>query len=136
MKIGFIGAGRVGFTLGKYFCEHGVEVAGYYSRNIQSAKEAAEFTHSRVYDVPAKLLEACDILFLTVPDGIIPQIYRELCQESIRGKILCHASGAAAAGETFPDIEARGACGYSVHPLFAVSDKYHSYRELTDVFLP
>ena len=78
MKIGFIGAGRVGFTLGKYFCEHGVEVAGYYSRNIQSAKEAAEFTHSRVYDVPAKLLEACDILFLTVPDGIIPQIYREI----------------------------------------------------------
>ena len=66
MKIGFIGAGRVGFTLGKYFCEHGVEVAGYYSRNIQSAQEAAEFTHSRVYDVPAKLLEACDILFLTM----------------------------------------------------------------------
>ena len=134
MKIGFIGAGRVGFTLGKYFCEHGVEVAGYYSRNIQSAQEAAEFTNSLVYDLPAKLLEACDILFLTVPDGIIPQIYRELCQESIRGKILCHTSGAAAAGETFPDIEARGACGYSVHPLFAVSDKYRSYRELTDVF--
>ena len=48
MKIGFIGAGRVGFTLGKYFCEHGVEVAGYYSRNIQSAQEAAEFTNSQV----------------------------------------------------------------------------------------
>ena len=134
MKIGFIGAGRVGFTLGKYFCEHGVEVAGYYSRNIQSAQEAAEFTNSIYYASPTQLLEKCDILFLTVPDGMILKVYKELCQKSIRGKILCHASGAMTAGEAFPDIEAQGACGYSVHPLFAVSDKYYSYRELTDVF--
>ena len=44
MRIGFIGAGKVGFTLGKYFREHGIEVTGYYSRSIQSASEAAEFT--------------------------------------------------------------------------------------------
>lgn len=134
MKIGFIGAGRVGFTLGKYFCEHGVEVAGYCSRNIQSAQEAAGFTNSRVFDLPAELLEACDIFFLTVPDGMITKVYKELCQESIRGKILCHASGAVAADEAFPDIEAYGASGYSVHPFFAVSDRYNSYRELADVF--
>lgn len=134
MKIGFVGAGRVGFTLGKYFSEHDVEVAGYYSRNIQSAKEAASFTGSEVYASLGQMLESCDMLFLTVPDGAIPQIYSELCQKSIRGKIICHASGAMTAGEAFPDIEVRGASGYAVHPFFAVSDKYHSYRELADVF--
>lgn len=134
MKVGFIGAGRVGFALGKYFREHGVEVAGYYSRNIQSAQEAADFTASEAYASPEAVLEACEMLFLTVPDGAITRIYRGLCQQSIRGKIFCHASGAMTAGEAFPDIEAHGACGYAVHPFFAVSDKYHSYSELADVF--
>ena len=44
MRIGFIGAGKVGFTLGKYFAVNGLDVAGYYSRNYKSAEEAAAFT--------------------------------------------------------------------------------------------
>lgn len=36
--------------------------------------------------------------------------------------------------EAFAGIEETGAYGYSIHPLFAVSDKYEAYRELTDVF--
>ena len=42
MRIGFIGAGRVGCTFGKYFREHGIEVSGYYNRTAEKAKEAAE----------------------------------------------------------------------------------------------
>ena len=44
MTIGFIGAGKVGCTLGKYFSTHGAAVTGYYDRNTQAAKEAAQFT--------------------------------------------------------------------------------------------
>ncbi|MGN1313669.1 MAG: hypothetical protein ACI4VG_01490 [Lachnospiraceae bacterium] len=33
MRIGFIGAGKVGFSLGRYFGENDVCVSGYYSRN-------------------------------------------------------------------------------------------------------
>ena len=44
MRIGFIGAGKVGFSLGRYLAEGGVTVTGYYSRNSRSAREAAEFT--------------------------------------------------------------------------------------------
>ena len=49
MRAGFIGAGKVGFTLGKYLAMHGIEISGYYSRTPASAKEAAEFTQSRYY---------------------------------------------------------------------------------------
>ncbi|MCR5035192.1 MAG: DUF2520 domain-containing protein, partial [Clostridia bacterium] len=38
------------------------------------------------------------------------------------------------AGEAFPGIDQTGAYEYSVHPLFAVSDKYEAYKELQDVF--
>ena len=37
------------------------------------------------------------------------------------------------AQDAFEGIEETVAFGYSVHPLFAVSDKYNAYRELTGV---
>jgi len=134
MKIGFIGAGKVGFTLGKYFRMHGVEVTGYYSRSIQSAKEAADFTRAQAFTNAEDLIAASDVLFFTLPDGAIREVYEGLRSEKIQNKIFCHCSGALTAGEAFPDIEQYGATGFSVHPLFAVSDKYHAYEELADVF--
>ena len=43
MKIGFIGAGKVGFSLGQFFVQGGLPVTGYYSRHRGSAQEAAAF---------------------------------------------------------------------------------------------
>lgn len=133
MKIGFIGAGKVGFSLGKYFAGHGVQVLGYYSKSYESAEKAANFTGTAAYQNRSELIEACDMLFLTVPDGVISEVYSEI-KDLIRGKIICHSSGALTAAAAFPDIEVANAYGYSVHPLFAVSDAYHAYEELADVF--
>ena len=41
MRIGIIGAGKVGTTLGKYLSIHGKNVTGFYSRTHESADEAA-----------------------------------------------------------------------------------------------
>ena len=49
MKIGFIGAGKVGFSLGKYLSINNLEITGYYSKNINSAKETAVFTNSNYF---------------------------------------------------------------------------------------
>lgn len=134
MKIGFIGAGKVGFTLGKYFSEHGIDVTGYFSRSEDSAKEAAEFTGSRCFGDIGELIEKSDVLFLTVPDGIITDVYREVVKYPVRDKLICHCSGAMTASKAFPDIRETGAFAYSVHPLFAVSSKFKAYEELADVF--
>ena len=133
-KVGFIGAGKVGTSLGKVFAERKVEVTGYFSRSIQSAKEAATFTNSRVYDTAGAVLKDSDVLFITVPDGAISDVYSALPRELLRGKIICHSSGAMRARDAFPCIEKAGAYGYSVHPLFAVSDRFTSWREMMDVF--
>ena len=74
------------------------------------------------------------MIFLTVPDGSIRSVWEDIRKLEIKGKIICHCSGAMSAGEAFPGIEEAGAFGYSVHPLFAVSDRFSAYRELTDVF--
>lgn len=131
MKIGFIGAGKVGFSLGKMFAENGLPVAGYFSRTPASAADAAEFTGTHHFDAMQSLVEACDVLFLTVPDGAIGTVWEEISALHPAGKLICHCSGSISS-TVFCGIKECGAFGYSVHPLLAVSDRYGSYRELPD----
>ena len=127
MCIGFIGAGKVGFTLGKYFTEHNICVSGYYSRNTNSAEEAAKFTGSCQYEELSDLASDSDIIFITVPDSAICEVFNMLRKYDLTGKQICHCSGALSAYDAFPDIKDTGAEGYSLHPLFPVSSKYYSY---------
>lgn len=133
MKIGFIGAGKVGFSLGKHLALHGICVEGYYSRNIYSSKEAAEFTKSKFYTSLDELVNESDTLFLTVPDGDLVGVYSEIIRLDISGKCIIHCSGAMSS-EVFFDIESRGASGCSVHPICAVNDKYTGYLNLSDAY--
>lgn len=133
MKAGFIGAGKVGFSLGKYLAEGGVPVAGYYSRSKSSAEEAAAFTGSRYYEALADIVDDSDTLFVTVPDGIIGEIWDDMRGLQVKGKKICHCSGSISSA-AFLDAEALGAYSYSVHPLYAVSDKYQSWKELSKAY--
>lgn len=153
MKTGFIGAGKVGCSLGKYLCAHGVKVAGYYDRDTEAASDAAQFTKTTRYDAAETLAADCDVLFITVPDGLIRPVLLDLmkgCEVKeddgggtgektasrsiLEGKFLCHCSGSLSSREVFQGIEAAGAFGYSVHPLFAVSDRHETWRELDGAF--
>ena len=83
----------MGFSLGRYFNENGMEVTGYVSRNIQSAREAALFTNTKAYDSIENLVEDSDILFITVPDGLIEEVWNQIRVLPIAGKRICHCSG-------------------------------------------
>ncbi|MBR1391386.1 MAG: DUF2520 domain-containing protein [Lachnospiraceae bacterium] len=133
MRFGFIGAGKVGCSLGKYFACHGKELSGYYSRTKEHAKDAAEFTGSRVYDTPEDLAENSDIIFLTVPDARIAEVWEQLKRGNVEHKIICHCSGALSS-KVFSDVTDTAVYGYSVHPLFAVSSRYDSYKELSKCY--
>ena len=130
MKFGFIGAGKVGCSLGKYLVDHNREVAGYYDTEERFAAEAAEFTDSSAYTDVERLTADCDVLFLTVPDSLISSVWEQIKKLPVEGKFLCHCSGSLSVEDTFAGIRDRGAFGYSIHPLFAVSDRFHSYKEL------
>ena len=142
MRIGFIGAGKVGFTFGKYITtkmvvsklEHiQLEVSGYYSAHSESAADAAEFTETVMYNSLEELCSNSEVIFLTVPDGQIGEVWRRLKDLDIRGKIICHASGAMTS-DIFSGITEAGAFGYSIHPMYAISSKYESYKEVDNSF--
>jgi len=133
MRIGFIGAGKTGFTLGKYMSERNVCVSGYYSRNEASAREASIFTHTKYYRTLEEIAASSDALFLTVPDGAIESVWNSLKQYPLTGKFICHCSGAMSSA-VFSETDQMGAFGYSIHPLFAIHSKLQSYQEISKAY--
>lgn len=115
--------------MGKYFIENGMVVTGYASRSIESAREAALFTDTKVYEALEAVVADSDVIFLTVPDGEIEEVWNCIRYLPIAGKKICHCSGLLSSS-VFSGIDKCGAYAYSVHPLFAISDKWNSFKEL------
>lgn len=129
MKIGFIGAGKVGFSLGKYFQTHNLRLSGYCSLNPCSAKEAAAFTGTLAFDSIEALCLDSDIIFITVPDSAIKPVFLSINQSFYKEKVFVHASGSLSAKECFE----QASHAYSLHPMCAVSDKENSYQDFDRV---
>ena len=128
MRIGFIGAGKMGFTLGKHLKEStDAFLVGYFSQNPESAREAAKFTDTKYYEDLNEIAELSDALFITVPDGQIAVVAQLLDRLGtvMEGKILCHTSGAVSS-QIFSGMHSQ-IYGYSIHPMCAVSSKTSSY---------
>ena len=129
LKIGIIGAGKVGCSMGKYLSDAGITLAGFYSKSKSSAHEAADFTGTKSFDTVQELIKASDTLFLTTPDGALGQVWDCIAKHQLEGKVICHFSGSLSS-DIFKGIRQTGASGCSVHPMYAFSDKYTSYRQL------
>lgn len=134
IKIGFIGAGKVGFSLGKYLKDNNTNLSGYYSKKWHSAKEAAIFTSSKPYDNLESLIKDSDTIFITTPDVEIEGVWNEIKEFNINNKLICHCSGSISS-EIFSNITEYGAYGYSIHPILAISNKYSSYKDFSNTFI-
>ena len=133
MKIGFIGAGKVGFSLGRYLKEKGIHISGYYSKSEASAKEAATFTDSEAFDTLTSLLELSDMIFITTPDDKINSAWNDIKGLDIKEKIICHCSGSLAS-TIFENSKEYKAYVYAIHPLYAISSKEESYKQLGQAY--
>ena len=133
MVIGFIGCGKVGFSLGKYFQEKGISLSGYYSKFYKDAKEASEFTNSKAYENINDLVKDSSMIFITTPDDSIHEVLQKLSNFNLTNKIICHTSGSLTSSILL-DINNSDAFAYSIHPIFAFSDKYNSYKNLQNAY--
>lgn len=158
MKIGFIGAGKAGCSLGKYFLEYSktlsdsqnqdkqdgelskeqeleqyqIEVTGYYSLIEEEAIWAAQFTDSHYFRSVEELIAASDSIIVSTPDGVIASVWETLDKSKISGKVICHLSGSLSS-DVFSGCGDYGAYPISIHPMFAFSNKESVYRQLKNV---
>lgn len=129
MKVGFIGAGKVGCSLGNYFMRNNIPVVGFYSRTQASASEAAKRCNTAHIDKIDKILTMCDVLFLTVPDDAVAEVWKQVKAFPIEGKYICHCSGSLSSA-VLSGIEETGAYGYSIHPMFPFKNMKTAYEDL------
>lgn len=123
LKIGFIGAGRVGTALAFRLREAGYRVVGAWSRSPESRRRfLAYLPDARAFEEPEDLLEAAELIFLTTSDDAIAEVAKTLGW-SPRHKVV-HASGALSLDVLEPARQ-KGAEVGSFHPCqaFATIDQ-------------
>ncbi|MCX7885511.1 MAG: DUF2520 domain-containing protein [Caloramator sp.] len=130
MKIGFIGAGKVGAAFGRYLTERGLDVEGYYSKSYLSCQSAADFTKTKVLSLE-QLILSCDYIFITTPDNVISSLWERLKNFNLKGKNIFHMSGCLTS-DVFCDAKKIGVFSYSLHPLYPFTDR-ECYKYLKDV---
>jgi len=138
LKVGFIGAGKVGIAFGKYLKEKKIEVIGYFDRNIENSINSSNFTKTKTFKNIKELVNCSDIIFITVNDDEIEEVSQNIIKTNliINKKKFLHMSGAMST-KILKTLENSGANVYSLHPLQsfvevskAVEDLYKTYFSL------
>ena len=133
-KIGIIGAGKVGVSLGRCWSGlEGLDLIGYYSRTKESSEYAAQLTNSISFDGLKDLVYKCNVIIIASPDDSIGDIWRQISIFNVQNKIIAHCSGSLSS-EIFFDSSKLGASVCSLHPVLAVSSKEDSYKDLKKAF--
>ncbi|MDY2986776.1 MAG: Rossmann-like and DUF2520 domain-containing protein [Peptoniphilus sp.] len=133
-KVGIIGAGKVGTSLGLYLFKKGnLELSGYYSRNAESSKYSADLTKTLAYESLKKMVDENQILIITVPDDEISRVWKQLLKLNIEDKVVCHCSGSLSSKIFFDSTIKKVNC-CSFHPMLAISNKEESYKALSSAF--
>ncbi|TDT68608.1 6-phosphogluconate dehydrogenase-like protein [Hypnocyclicus thermotrophus] len=116
MNIGFIGSGKVGISLARYFKNKNIDIIGFYELDKNKIeKYNKEFTFFKKIK---EFIENIDIIFITVNDDNIKIIREKLEKLGFENKILIHMSGSLPSKE----IKIKKNFAYSIHPMFAFSD--------------
>jgi hypothetical protein len=91
MKIGIIGSGRIGGTMGEHWVKAGHEIM-FSSRHPENLKELAARLGPRAHvGTPREAAAFGDVVFIAVPYSAMPEIGRDYANE-LKGKVVVNAS--------------------------------------------
>ncbi len=115
LRIGFIGAGRLGTALAWSLARRGASVAAVASRSAASARRlAAGIDGCAAVDDAQRVVDACDLVFIATPDDAIAAATAALRWRA--GVAAVHCSGATELAALAP-AAAGGAAVGGFHPL-------------------
>ncbi len=118
LRVGVVGAGRVGAVLGAALeaAEHRVVAVSAVS-DVSRTRAGAMLPDAAIV-APPDVCERSDLVLLTVPDDQLPDLVRGLAATgSFRnGQIVAHTSGRFGVGVLEP-ATAAGAVGLALHPV-------------------
>lgn len=128
VKIGIVGAGTVGSALTIKLAENGYHVVAVSSRTYNSAKNLAQKIEGlQAVASNQAVADIADIVFITTPDCVIPEVAAELRWH--KGQSVVHCSGADST-ETLQSAQKMGANTGVFHPLQTFASIKHAINNL------
>jgi predicted short-subunit dehydrogenase-like oxidoreductase (DUF2520 family) len=122
LSIGVIGAGKVGAALAARLRDAGHPVTTVAGESDASRERAATLLPGVPVQKPSAVARGCDLLLLTVPDDMLPNVVRVLADSGAlhEGQIVVHTSGRHGLAVLAP-AAAVGARVIALHPAMTFS---------------
>jgi len=116
-RVGVVGAGRVGSVLAARLHAAGHEIVAVAGESDASRGRAAALLPGVPMAKPSAVARECDLLLLTVPDDMLPNVVAMLSASGAihEGQYVVHTSGAHGLA-VLADAEAVGARPIALHP--------------------
>lgn len=116
LRIGIIGAGRLGTALAVHLSRRDRRIAGIFDIETSKAKSLARIIPTGTADSLVEISRRADILFLTVPDSEIARVSETLGElENYRARFIFHFSGILPA--RILHLAGMDKAVYSLHPF-------------------
>lgn len=139
MKIGFIGAGKVGIAIAHVLKKKEFEVVAVsdadgekaFSKARQYLGDSTKYTSNNM-----EVIRVSDIIAITTQDYAIKEVAKEIHEKSERldGKLFFHTSGAHPSSILKP-LDEKGATLGSLHPLQSFPDIDSAIRVLPNTYV-
>lgn len=137
MKIGIIGAGRVGCALAIALKKKGHIISGVYSKGATSANYLIDRLKLELPNDIKETVINSEVVFITTSDAAIRCISEKVANEvpgkELSEKVFFHCSGALNSDE-IKLLEQRGAYIASLHPIQTFADKNSGWKALKDIY--
>lgn len=117
LRVGVVGAGRVGAVLGAALAAAGHDVVAAAGLSTASARRAARLLPGVPLLPTDEVVAASDLVVLAVPDDALPGLVAGLAETAVwrRGQLAFHTSGAHGLAVLAPAEDA-GVLGLALHP--------------------
>jgi predicted short-subunit dehydrogenase-like oxidoreductase (DUF2520 family) len=127
LRIGFIGAGRLGQALAWSLAQAGLKVVAVSSLLPAHARALAEPIEACICTSPQAVADACDLVFVTTPDSVIGPTCESLNWRA--GQAVVHCSGVTEVG-VLAQALTQGASIGGFHPMQTFGDPHAAAQSL------
>ena len=124
LRVGIVGAGRVGAILGAALARAGHEIVAVSAVSAASLRRVQTFIPMAGVLPPDEVIAAADLVLLAVPDDALRPLIAGLANADVwkPGQIVAHTSGAQGISVLDP-AAARGVLALALHPVMTFTGR-------------
>jgi predicted short-subunit dehydrogenase-like oxidoreductase (DUF2520 family) len=120
LRVGVVGAGRVGSVLAAALRRAGHEIVAVSAVSDTSVRRAQRNLPGVAIRTPPEVVAAADLVLLTVPDGLVTGL--AATGAALAGRLVAHASGRHGLAVLDPAVRA-GALPLALHPVMTFTGR-------------